>query len=878
MKATNITTATTATIMSLQPQVLLRNPLPQPNSSNAGPMSFAACHLHRSMLQNNSWGLWVTLTGDQKNALVVANVQHHCFDALVQWSYTTSSPPDANILWNRSYGSDLWKSYFSLLPAVSQTSFSTLLPGDVILAINGLPISAFGGSMTNVSHYLRQCSTIFLVAARSRSPAAQVPQQNTGNMPQSQEQVQNIMQQLSMLARLAPQQQPPQCTQQSATPHYPGWSALASPRPHSASKFDSPVKSQTGGYYRNNPSAHNMSSTVVPVTPETVHPKSSSKHVHKAACTKLKSTSTKTTPLPFSTKWRNPMFRKKYSSGDANTSSVVVLDIPYDDNDIDIEFDPEDGEQRKDQFMRRVTSANFPEWLNTRKQTWQAKWNVEASVNATKAATAGSIFLSASAMPTCWTNPMFHDDRSQGETGPTTSKNCPIQYSDNNSFDPYDGSRAREFIVPVNTSNWASWLNSRKQCWRANWNVCEIESPDEVALTSDPCERERHECSVRADFWTDRYPSFDCWLTASTAKWTKQYSWNSENRKRIQQECKEVVQFPSSLDPDTASIEFTNWLKIRKNQWRILRRRRQRRLDETTTLAVANQQLEGDVPPGGIVSVEALPLDNHPATAHMSDDFMHIDALLEEEDRRKRLRTEREPIDISFLFLPSSGCPDDIVAHTLQYLKPCEHGNLLCISKKFAAGLISRSRTWQQLCPSRWCLPRRPRKPWHELYLSKLRMEAMASRKMWDDLVSKVSDVLLKGDQLKVVMKLIEKAERKFSFTSDYTSGVVCERNSILNLAVIHQRHKVVHWLIEEKKADIETSDRGHFTPLMNAAWGGDRHLVRCLLSQGADRSKIGTGHYTEALASVDFAGLTAEGWAREKGHGDIAELIRVGI
>ena len=65
---------------------------------------------------------------------------------------------------------------------------------------------------------------------------------------------------------------------------------------------------------------------------------------------------------------------------------------------------------------------------------------------------------------------------------------------------------------------------------------------------------------------------------------------------------------------------------------------------------------------------------------------------------------------------------------------------------------------------------------------------------------------------------------------------------------------------------------------LINAAWGGDKHLVRFLLMHGADRNKVGTGHYTEALAPSDFAGHTAEGWARKKGHDDVAELIRVGL
>jgi hypothetical protein len=68
------------------------------------------------------------------------------------------------------------------------------------------------------------------------------------------------------------------------------------------------------------------------------------------------------------------------------------------------------------------------------------------------------------------------------------------------------------------------------------------------------------------------------------------------------------------------------------------------------------------------------------------------------------------------------------------------------------------------------------------------------------------------------------------------------------------------------------------YLKLLNAAWGGDKHLVRFLLQNGADRSKVGTGHYTEALAPSDFEGLNAEGWAKIKGHDDIAKLIRVGL
>lgn len=76
----------------------------------------------------------------------------------------------------------------------------------------------------------------------------------------------------------------------------------------------------------------------------------------------------------------------------------------------------------------------------------------------------------------------------------------------------------------------------------------------------------------------------------------------------------------------------------------------------------------------------------------------------------------------------------------------------------------------------------------------------------------------------------------------------------------------------------IETSDRGEFTPLINAAWAGDKYLVRFFLQKGANRCKFGTGHYTEPLAPPDFKGHTAEEWARKKGHDEIADFIRMGL
>jgi hypothetical protein len=152
------------------------------------------------------------------------------------------------------------------------------------------------------------------------------------------------------------------------------------------------------------------------------------------------------------------------------------------------------------------------------------------------------------------------------------------------------------------------------------------------------------------------------------------------------------------------------------------------------------------------------------------------------------------------------------------------------------------------------------------LYLTKLQTETERARKRCDDLLARAANILLKSDQLQAIEKLCAKAEHAVAmpFDVNYSSGVVCERNSLLNceflviyilynvesmlvnilpiqysmrlslscillhpVAVIHQRHKVVRWLVETMKADIETYDRGGFTPLLNAAWAGDKYLVR---------------------------------------------------
>jgi len=255
---------------------------------------------------------------------------------------------------------------------------------------------------------------------------------------------------------------------------------------------------------------------------------------------------------------------------------------------------------------------------------------------------------------------------------------------------------------------------------------------------------------------------------------------------------------------------------------------------------------------------------------------MYFDEILEdEEDRLTKEEEPCQPMDISWLFDSQYGAPDDVIVNIMTYLLPSDHGNLLCLSYTSNALFKQRNDMWKTLCPRHWILPRRPRKSWCVMYITKIRAEEEASRKRSDDLLVKAAVIIDKGDQLNKLEKLIKKAK---DFSVSYTSGVVLERNSLLNLAVIDKRHKIAKWLIEEKGADIESCDRGQFSPLMNAAYAGDKYIVRYLLGKGCDRTKVGYNHSSQGLAPATFEGLNAEGWARKRGHSEVAELIHLGL
>ena len=582
--------------------------------------------------------------------------------------------------------------------------------------------------------------------------------------------------------------------------------------------------------------------------------------------------------------WKNPWFRQE--NGEC---------IPFCDN---WEFSPEEG-SRSSLFLPPMNrnSSQFQTWLQQRKATWRTKYRVTkhpssdvrkyypTPSNKLKSSSSPLLFV----LPDSWRNPWFRQEN--GES---------IPFCDNWEFSPEEGSRSSLFLPPMNrdSSEFQTWLQQRKAMWRTKYRVSK--HPSDVQDERDTSDEVDQESVVVAkDFWraSQGFGSWEEWLAQSVARWKFGYSWNRAKRQRIQQECEEVVHVTTHNN----GLNFDHWLHIRKKQWVVLRRKRQRKQKEEEQVEAEAKFKEREVVEPTQSPKVASTADASSAMTKTSlespaapilatiprrnlrqsvacNDLVFIDDMLEQEERRHKALLERPPLDISFLFDANKGAPDDVVVHCLLFLSPSEHTKLLCISYTTALALKARNEVWRQLCPNRWVLPRRPRKPWHELYRSMLSRELRDSRKLWDDLLIKSATVLLKGDHLQKIEKLVQTGTAGFGFEVNYISPVVCERNSLLNMAVIHQRHKIVRWLVDEKRAELESYDRGQFTPLLNAAWSGDKYLVRFFLQRGSDRTKVGTGHSSAGLAAPHFKGLTAEGWARKKGHEDIANLIRVGL
>ena len=501
-------------------------------------------------------------------------------------------------------------------------------------------------------------------------------------------------------------------------------------------------------------------------------------------------------------------------------------------------------------------------------------------------------------------------------------------YDDNDRdlYDMYeDGTRSHLFLDSLIEEDYSTWLDKRKQKWKKS-------SKRKIMIDEYGYESDNDTTTVQnTKFWElNHHPSFQHWLIHSTAKWKRSYSWHKQKRRKLEKELEEVVHFPnynavklyskpcenSEHDVDILT-QWQTWLRIRKNQWRIMWRKRQRKKLQQTCMplknldtsnetndeikiqinkskakanAKAKAKVNAKAKLGKEIAIEekdqqqqkeqidSVSESDGKLTSILSSRHIYIDSHIEDEENQARKLDCRPPLDISFLFYSDLGAPDDVVAYILSYLPPSEHWRLLCINYVTSEAIKQRTDMWRNMCPNHWILPKRPRKPWHLFYITNLRKEEELKRKQSDDVMLKASRIIDQGDNLKKLERLIRASEKKFRFHIDYVSDVVLERNSLLNLSVIHKRNRITKWLIETKNADIESFDRGDFTPLLNAAYAGNRYLVRYLLGKKADRTKIGMAHYSKRLSHPDFKGLTAEGWARKRGHTCLADFIKLGL
>jgi len=500
-------------------------------------------------------------------------------------------------------------------------------------------------------------------------------------------------------------------------------------------------------------------------------------------------------------------------------------------------------------------------------------------------------------------NPLFQDEN--GQDLPYVDNESNNYYHISNYYnsnttttDPDEGRRHTLFLRSITTEEFPAWLQTRKAQWRNRYETTHsfhlVPSPSNNDDEHDLVWKDQPR-TVAVDFWTPQgATSFPEWLQTRKREWRADYSWNRRKRTRIEQDVEQVVTLVVSSTTDGTGGNFDKWLRVRKNQWRVQRRKRQLVWQQRRQQLLQEQQKQENDKENGEATQQSENSDHtfqvvapkpHAAPAAPATETFEVvamDAVIQEQERKRRAAAfRRPPFDLTLLLDPHGRAPDDVVVHFLEFLLPLERLLLLRLDTTTKDQLTRRDQVWRSLCPAHWKLPRRPRKPWHLLYWTNLKTEIEQAKKRSDDLLIRAAQILFKGDQFQAIEKMVIKAEKDWgrdNFDINYSSGVVCERNSLLNLAVIHKRHKVVRWLVETKGADIESQDRGGFTPLLNAAWNGDRYLVRFFLCRGANRKHVGTCHYTKPLAAPDFEGRTAAGWAEHRGHAPIAKLIELGL
>jgi hypothetical protein len=719
--------------------------------------SFAVTFLERSSLKF-LWGISLSLFDGR--VLVLGAIATPAIMIRGYWAAPAQATTDLPPYEWPGGASSRFNHYVITQKVVASPDYSQsqgLLPGDVVLSINGRPISAFG-SLAQLTLYLRSCHQLSILSFRYK-PALDAASQKQRVLSSDFQTVAEAAYHVLGPIFSAP---PRQGLFPSLSLPVPAMSVSRVPFQRSFSKTPKgPGKRLSSVPLFQETQVADALDALLQLRYMGRHPATSGRGDQKD-------------PSEFLD--LQTFIQTKKSNGSVACRSLTnplvrsAEDKPYSVN-------PKAGE-RVTFFLNPQCRENFPVWLENRKRKWKSIYKKDKIIIqesrrpalASRTPCEHSETVGKMIPTTTWvdpTNPLFRN--AEGE---------PIPYCDNHfEYDPEEDRRAALFLNPHCRENFPAWLENRKRKWRSTYKVYKIEE-DWVHEEEHPNhnhesdEQTRRESSVAIDFWTrQEFPSLQHWLQASTAKWKQSYRWNRKKRQRLEQDWDEVVHLSAE--------NWNEWLRVRKNQWRVMRRKRQReRFTEQEQQVAANTISDCSSPLAtskSLMTGLSSPMMPGMSTLELASvaqpELLFIDALLEEQERERLAKDTRPPLDIMALFEAKRGCPDDAVAHCLSFLDAMEHGKFLCISSQTRKALIQREPMWRQLCPSHWTLPQRPRKAWHELYLGTLRSETEKSRKLWDDVLMKVSTILLKGDQLLAIEKIVTKGEKESEFNFDYTSG-----------------------------------------------------------------------------------------------------------
>ena len=427
-----------------------------------------------------------------------------------------------------------------------------------------------------------------------------------------------------------------------------------------------------------------------------------------------------------------------------------------------------------------------------------------------------------------------------------------------------DGLRPKHIHLDMSSNNFYSWLLASKREWRRKWTGKKIvnstflsqqpvyfpgvpinpmvENQTRRSLTYGEIDGECTVVNHNQPYGSHSFSSgtrqrelgeiFDASNVLVRDNWTTSHfgCWDN-SLDNSYTDNNEIVIFSS---PGKSNANFKNWLIIRKNQWKIQLRMRQQRKWKTF-------EIDSDTVSKGLLNTPRCV-----SPSNVSFSCARADASLERIAGENRLtQLNNTSISPSLLFDAHLETCDEIIGHCFGFLRHSERIILLCLGKATRKFLKNRDEIWHQLCSAKWNLAERPRKTYYDLYMAGTRKDEKHYCDQSDKIFKRATIIMSKGDHVQKMETLLENAKMKFGFDINHVPRVCSDNNSILNFAVISRRSGIVKWLVESKEeTDLESRNKGGFTPIMNAHWCGDLCIFDYLLRRGCDHTKIGSGLY----------------------------------